>query len=74
MRKILFVPFYDNHIRVLAPVMERLSSDGNLEPLVLFLERIHSPTLSDFMEQHHLPYLKVNLFPRSLLGERKIDV
>jgi len=74
MSKILFVPFYDNHIRVLAPIMERLISDGNLEPLVLFLERIHSPTLSDFLKQHHLPYLKVNLFPHSLLGERKIGV
>lgn len=74
MRKILFVPFYDSHIRVFAPVIERLLGQNGLEPLVLFLERIHSSVLADFLDQYHLPYVKVDLFKPSFKRGQKIDI
>ena len=66
MSKILFVPCYDGHIRVFAPVIERLQEYSELEPLVVFLEQIHSKSLEIYSKGHDIPFIKVNLFPYTL--------
>lgn len=63
MSKILFIPCYDGHIRVFAPVIEQLKGHTELEPLVVYLEDIHSTGLTMFLEEHNIPFIKVNLFP-----------
>lgn len=66
MSKILFIPCYEGHIRVFTPVIKRLQDHDELEPLVIFLERIHSTGLTRFLREHNIPFIKVNLFPYTL--------
>lgn len=61
MKTILFVPCYDGHIRVFAPVIKRLEGQGELEPLVVFLEGKHGAKLLEFLTEHSLPYTRVDL-------------
>jgi glycosyltransferase involved in cell wall biosynthesis len=71
MNKILFVPCYDGHIRVFAPVLERLQEHSELEPLVVFLEQIHSKSLEIYSKEHDIPFINVNLFPYTLERNNK---
>ena len=61
MKTILFVPCYDGHIRVFAPVIQRLSERSELEPLVVFLEKVHGAGLLEFLTANNLPFTRLSL-------------
>ncbi|MDD4860045.1 MAG: hypothetical protein PHR56_07570 [Dehalococcoidales bacterium] len=72
MKSVLLLPFYDSHIKVLAPIAERLKSDENLEPLVLYLDGIHSSALLESLKKHKIPFVRESL-PVSSFHTKDID-
>ena len=63
-RTIFCVPCYDGHIRVFAPLIKRMEERHALEPLVVFLKGVHGDALMRFLDDHHLPYVVLDLSSR----------
>lgn len=74
MKKILFIPLYDNHIWIFIPVIKQLQLRNSPEPLVIVLERVHTDGLTRTLDKYNLPYKKVDIFPGSFKGGQKLDV
>ena len=74
MRKVLFIPLYDNHIWIFTPVIKQLQLQNSLEPVVIALERVHTDRLVGILDKYNLPYMKVDLFSHSFRGGEKIDI
>lgn len=70
-KTVLFVPCYDGHIRVFAPVIKRMEEHPDLEPLVVFLKGVHGEILVQFLNEHHLRYVVLDLTTRPVKTARE---
>ncbi len=74
MKRVFFIPLYDSHIRVFMPLIKQLQAQNTTEPMVVFLERVHTDGLIRLLDGYSLPYIRVDLFPRSFKRGRKIHI
>lgn len=74
MKRVFFIPLYDSHIRVFMPLIKQLQAQNTTEPMVVFLERVHTEGLIRLLDGYSLPYIRVDLFPRSFKRGRKIYI
>jgi hypothetical protein len=55
-KNILLVPFYNNHIKVLKPIADKLDKDGKCQPIFINLE--YEDLIKSFYYPYNLPLLR----------------
>lgn len=74
MRRVFFVPLYDSHIQTFMPLVKQIEAQNVLEPLVILLERVHTAKSVRFLDEHNMPYIKVDLFPHSFSRGSRLNI
>jgi len=70
-KNVLFIPCYDGHIRVFAPIIRRMEEHHTLAPLVVFLKGVHGDMLMQFLNEHRLRYKILDLSSRPVKTARE---
>ena len=74
MKKVLFLPLYDSHIRVFMPLIKHMEKQKQLEPLVVLFDRVHADTSADLLKENNVSYVKASLVPVSFRRGLKLQI